>query len=303
MGSCFTENIGNRFSELKFNTFVNPFGQQYNPASIANGINRIVRQQWFSDDDVIYQDELFHCWQHHSDFSKPTKEELITSVNSILKETLDWFKHADYLMLTFGTSHIYEWTKDGRIVSNCHKISGSEFDLRFLSPDETVERINNSLDALKKLNPNLKIFLTISPVRYLAFGFYENNLSKANLFVAIEKLLRHRTDCFYFPAYEIVMDELRDYRFFTEDLLHPTRLASQIVWEKLCNSLMNDETKKLNDEITKVLAALAHKPRNPNSVAQEKFKKSTLEKIKLLQSKLPETNWENEILKLENSIF
>ena len=155
------------------------------------------------------------------------------------------------------------------------------------------------MDALKQINPSVKIFLTISPVRYLAFGFFENNLSKANLFVAIEKLLKTRSDCFYFPAYEIVMDELRDYRFFTEDFLHPTRLASQIVWGKLCDSLMDMETKKKNDEITKVLAAVAHKPRNPNSLAQEKFKKSTIEKIKLLQSKLPNTNWETEIKKLK----
>jgi hypothetical protein len=300
MGSCFTENIGNKFSELKFNTLVNPFGQQYNPASIANGINRIVQQQWFEDDDVIYQDELFHSWQHHSDFSKSTKDELLTSINTTLKETNDWFKNVDYLMLTFGTSHIYEWKKDGRIVSNCHKISGSEFDLRFLSPEETFERINKSLNALKQINPSVKIFLTISPVRYLAFGFYENNLSKANLFVAIEKLLKTRTDCFYFPAYEIVMDELRDYRFFTEDLLHPTRLASQIVWEKLCDSLMNSETKKMNGEIVKVLAAVAHKPRNPNSQAQEKFKKITLDKIKLLQSKLPNTTWKAELMKMDS---
>ena len=298
MGSCFTENIGNKFSELKFNALVNPFGQQYNPASIATGINRIVQQQYFDDNDLIYSDELFHSWQHHSDFSKPTKSELLASINSILDETFDWFMKADYLILTFGTSHIYEWKTDGRIVSNCHKISGSEFNLRFLSPDETFEKINFCLNELKKKNPTLKIILTISPVRYLAFGFYENNLSKANLFVAIEKLLKQRNDCYYFPAFEIVMDELRDYRFFTEDLLHPTRLASQIVWEKLCDSLMHIETKKLNEEIVKVLAAIAHKPRNANSVAHQKFIKSTVEKINLLIKKMPLANWESEIKKL-----
>ncbi|MEY4875720.1 MAG: hypothetical protein RL708_869 [Bacteroidota bacterium] len=298
IGSCFSENIGKKFLENKFNIQINPFGQQYNPASIAQGIDRIIHSKFFTDDDIIYRDELYHCWQHHSDFSKPNKEELLVEINNSLKQNLEHLKQADYLFITFGTSHVFHWKADGRIVSNCHKISGSEFDFRFLSSDEIVEQINNCLNAIKTINNTVKIILTISPVRYLAFGFFENNLSKANLFVAIDKLMKDRNDCFYFPAYEIVMDELRDYRFFAEDMLHPNHQASQYVWEKMCSMMMQKETIDLMHEIYKINAAVNHKPRNENSDVHKKFIQNTIQKINILKQKSGIMNWEEEIEKL-----
>ena len=130
LGSCFSENIGLRLAENKFQTLINPFGQQYNPASMVNGLNRILQQTFFTDNDLIFHNELFHSWQHHSDFSKPNKEELLSAINQSLKENLLQIQQANFLFLTFGTSHVFEWKNDGRIVSNCHKISGSEFNFR-----------------------------------------------------------------------------------------------------------------------------------------------------------------------------
>ncbi len=303
MGSCFTENIGKRFLENKFQTLINPFGQQYNPASICNGLNRIFEQRKFSDEDVIEQDEMFHSWQHHSDFSKADKNELLQSINQSLTQHYQWFQQSDYLMLTFGTSHVFEWKQNGKIVSNCHKISGGEFNFRFLSAIEIEQQLHQTLNAFKEINPTAKILLTISPVRYMAFGFFENNLSKANLFVAVNNLLQKRNDSFYFPAFEIVIDELRDYRFFTEDMVHPNRLATQIVWQKLCNSLMQKDTLLLMNDIVKVLAAVHHKPRNANSQAHKKFIATTISKIEIIQQQHPEIDFENEKLKLGKRNF
>lgn len=298
IGSCFSENIGKKFAEFKFEIKINPFGQQYNPASIAQGIDRIINSKYFTEDDIIFKDELYHSWQHHSDYSKPSKEELLSEINNDLNKNLAYLKTTEYIFITFGTSHVFHWKKDNRIVSNCHKISGSEFDFRFLSGDEIYELMNNSLNLIETINPNAKIILTISPVRYLSFGFFENNLSKANLFVAIDKLIKQRNECFYFPAYEIVMDELRDYRFFAEDMLHPNYQATNYVWEKMRLSLMTDDTLALMDEIYKINAALNHKPRNENSEAHKKFKNSTIQKINALKDKSVLKNWDNEIEKL-----
>jgi hypothetical protein len=294
IGSCFSENIGKKFAEFKFEIKINPFGQQYNPASIANGIDRIVNSKYFTEDDIIFKDELYHSWQHHSDYSKPSKEELLSEINNDLDKNLTYLKTTDYIFITFGTSHVFQWKKDNRIVSNCHKISGSEFDFRFLSGDEIYGLMINSLNLIQTINPNAKIILTISPVRYLSFGFFENNLSKANLFVAIDKLIKQRKDCYYFPAYEIVMDELRDYRFFAEDMLHPNYQATNYVWEKMRLCLIENDTLELMDEIYKINAALNHKPRNPNSEAHKKFIQSTIQKIKSLKDKNIIPNWDNE---------
>lgn len=298
IGSCFSEHIGKKFQASKFDIQINPFGQQYNPASIAQGINRIINSKYFTEDDIIYKDELYHSWHHHSDYSKTNKNELLLEINNDLDKHLEYLKSTNYIFITFGTSHVFHWKKDNRIVSNCHKISGSEFDFRFLSGDEIFNLMNDCIHQIKLINPSIKIILTISPVRYLSFGFFENNLSKANLFVAIDKLIKQRNDCFYFPAFEIVMDELRDYRFFAEDMLHPNYQATKYVWEKISSMLFTNETKELIDEIYKINAAVNHKPRNKNSEAHKKFINSTFQKIKSLKDKSVIKNWYNEIKKL-----
>jgi hypothetical protein len=302
IGSCFSENMGKKFQEAKFDIQINPFGQQYNPASIVQGINRIINQEFFTDDDIVFKDELYHCWQHHSDFSKPKKEELLTTINNELKDSLQHLKNCNYLFITFGTSHVFHWKKDNRIVSNCHKISGSEFDFRFLSGEEIEALLKDAFAQIKLINPSVKIILTISPVRYLSFGFFENNLSKANLFVAIDKLLKSEKDCFYFPAFEIVMDELRDYRYFAEDMLHPNYLTTKYVWEKISSCIFNSETLDLIQEISKINLAINHKPRNSNSNAHKKFLEQTIAKIEHLKNNNLQINWQKEISILQSQL-
>ncbi|MES2619353.1 MAG: GSCFA domain-containing protein [Bacteroidota bacterium] len=279
IGSCFSENIGRKFSDYKFNININPFGQQYNPYSIANAIKRLVDAKLYTGDDLIYHDELYHSFDHHGSFSRSSKEETLRVINENLQLASEDLKNATLLFLTFGTSHVFSVKENNRIVSNCHKLSGSHFEKRLMKPDEIVTLLNDALSQLSTLNPQLKTILTVSPVRYFAFGHHENTVSKAHLFSAIHELQQQHPSYFYFPAYELVMDDLRDYRFFSEDMLHPNYQATDYVWEKLVDTMLDKKTTEVMRETDEILLAARHKPRNPNSEAHKKFVRKNLDKI------------------------
>lgn len=286
IGSCFSENIGKKLNDYKFSININPFGQQYNPHSIANAIHHLLIATPYTENDLVYHDELYHSFDHHGSFSRSTKEETLRVVNENLARASYDLKNATILFLTFGTSHVFELKNENRIVSNCHKLSGNNFMRRLLSPDEIVTTLDNALAKLQTQNSKLKIILTVSPVRYFAFGHYENSVSKSHLFAAIHKLRQLHSSCFYFPAYELVMDDLRDYRFFAEDMLHPNYQATNYVWENLCASIFASETSNVMKEIDEILLAVRHKPRNPSSEAHKKFVKKIQEKIRKLETGL-----------------
>jgi len=284
IGSCFSENIGRYFEQYKFHININPFGQQYNPYSIANAINRLLSPTPYSEADLIYQDELYHSYDHHGDFSKASKEETLENINSNLSTAAESLKTTSVLMLTFGTSHYFRLKETGKVVSNCHKVPGSHFDFELMKPDEIVTELEKSFTALWKINPALKIILTVSPVRYFAFGHYENSVSKAHLFTAIHTLREKYPQLYYFPAYEIVMDDLRDYRFYAEDMLHPNQQATAYVWEAMSHTLLPLFTQNLLKELDEIVTAANHRPRNRKSLGHIKFVESILKKIEKLET-------------------
>ena len=250
IGSCFSENIGKKFNDYKFPTNINPFGQQYNPYSIAKAIERLLKGTPYTKDELLFHDELYHSFDHHGSFSRSSVEEALHVINTNLIRASEDLKNATVLFLTFGTSHVFtlksivgDNTNNGyRIVSNCHKLSGNNFDKRLMMPSEIVEILSKVISELLTVNRQLKIILTVSPVRYFAFGHHENTVSKAHLFSAIHELQQQNSDYFYFPAYELVIDDLRDYRFFSEDMLHPNYQATDYVWEKLCEAMIAPKT-------------------------------------------------------------
>jgi hypothetical protein len=286
IGSCFSENIGKKFKDYKFSININPFGQQYNPHSIAASIERLLSGILYTEDELTVHDELYHSFDHHGSFSRSTALDSLEGINQNFAQASQDLKKATILFLTFGTSHVFSLKETGKIVSNCHKLSGNKFDRKLLSPGEIVTVLSNALNHLHVANPKLKVILTVSPVRYFAFGHYENTVSKSHLFTAIYELQQNHPEYFYFPAYEIVMDDLRDYRFFSEDMLHPNYQATNYVWEKLCESMLDKETLKAMQGIDEVLLAARHKPRNPASEAHKTFVKKNLEKIEELKKDL-----------------
>jgi len=283
IGSCFSENVGKKFAEYKFNININPFGQQYNPYSIVTAIERLLNPVPYNEKDLVDHDELYHSFDHHGSFSRSTVSETLQVINENLLQAAQDLKQATVLFLTFGTSHIFELKDKGKIVSNCHKLSGTQFAKRLMSPDEIINILSSTFSKLKIQNPKLKTVLTVSPVRYFAFGHHENTVSKAHLFSAIHAMQQQHPDYFYFPAYELVMDDLRDYRFFAEDMLHPNYQATDYVWEKLCDAILEPKTLLLMQDMDELLLASRHKPRNPASEAHKKFVRKNLEKIEKLE--------------------
>ncbi|MCX6200341.1 MAG: GSCFA domain-containing protein [Bacteroidetes bacterium] len=282
IGSCFSENIGKKFQDRKFNSCINPFGQQYNPYSIANSIQRLLNGKPYAETDLVYHDELYHSYDHHGSFSRSTKGETLEVINMNLKDASAALKSATVLFLTFGTSHVFS-LKEGQIVSNCHKLSGNNFDKRLMKPNEIVEVLAEAISKLRTVNRELRIILTISPVRYFAFGHYENSVSKAHLFTAIHELRNQFPDLYYFPAYELVMDDLRDYRFFSEDMLHPNYQATDYVWQSFADTFFSKATIGLVKEVEEIIAAVKHRPRNAKSEAHKKFVEKYLKKAGELQ--------------------
>lgn len=287
IGSCFSENVGKKFNENKFRININPFGQQYNPYSIAVAIERLLAATPYTEQDLVFHDELYHSFQHHGSFSRSTVDETLNVINENLARASQDLKQASVLFLTFGTSHVFE-LKDAepgtdRIVSNCHKLSGTNFTRRLMTPQEIADCLNKALNNLKAINPAIRIVLTVSPVRYFAFGHHENTVSKAHLFAAIHQLQQQHGAYYYFPAYELVMDDLRDYRFFAEDMLHPNYQATEYVWQSLVANLITPQSRQLMQDIDELLLAARHRPRNPASEAHKKFAAKNLSKIEAIE--------------------
>jgi hypothetical protein len=285
IGSCFSENIGKKFNDYKFRININPFGQQYNPYSISASLNRLLYPVEYKKEDLIYHNEQYHSYDHHGSFSQSTGEETLRVINTGLSEASVAIKNCSVLFLTFGTSHIFQLKSDNRIVSNCHKLPGTLFNRFMLTPEKIITCTENALLELWKINKEVKIVLTVSPVRYFAFGEYENSVSKAHLFTAIYALQQKYPQLYYFPAYELVMDDLRDYRYYSDDMLHPSDMATNYVWEVLSETMVSKPALEVVKEIEEILQAVHHRPRNPKSESHQKFIKKYLDKIQLMETK------------------
>lgn len=292
IGSCFAENISQKFIDHKFNTLSNPFGVLYNPVSLCNCLNELSAQH-FDESRMIEHDGLWHSFSHHGSFSLPNKEQVIQNIKTTIKEGHVWLKTCDILFLTLGTASVFEYNK--QVVSNCHKLPAKAFERRRLTVSEIVSTFSESLKRLKQLNPELKIIFTVSPVRYTKDGLYDNSLNKASLHLALEELVAKDSNYFYLPSYELIIDELRDYRYFAEDMTHPSPLAIDYLWDRLTTSYFSPQTIQLNKQVTKLIKAYHHRPLNTKPEAHRQFKEAMLRKASDLQKQHPELNLAREI--------
>jgi hypothetical protein len=262
MGSCFVENISSKLLQSGFNIDVNPFGIQYNPASLANSLYDILNNKVYTKKDLIFHEDIHHSWAHHSRFSGDTEELVLEKINSQIKQSSIFLKEASLLILSFGTARVYHLLSSGEIVSNCHKLP----DKMFREEQLTIEQIRcqwtELIQHLRQLNPNLRIMLTVSPIRHWKNGAHENQLSKACLLLAVNELIKENVQCYYFPAYELIMDDLRDYRFYSDDMFHPNQQAIDYIWEKFSQVYFDSKTMAIIKEYEKIQKRLNHRPIN-----------------------------------------
>jgi hypothetical protein len=301
IGSCFTENIGEKLKKYKFAVLENPNGILFNPVSVAEAIADYIENTQFNLNNLFNLNEVWHSWKHHSRFSGLTVDESLTKINSSTTAAHHYLKDAEYIMITLGSAWIYTFTekaanaKPGLVAANNHKAPADWFYRRLMTTEEVLQVLDNMVHQLFLFNPKLKIIFTISPVRHLREGVVENNRSKAVLITAVHHLVDQSEKLFYFPAYELVIDDLRDYRFYSEDLVHPNYHATQYVWEKFVDVCMGGNTKKLMKEIHAINLAYQHKPFNSASGQHKIFLKSFLEKTITLQGQYQYLNFEKEI--------
>ncbi|MCB9363907.1 MAG: GSCFA domain-containing protein [Flavobacteriales bacterium] len=295
MGSCFSQNISKKLEETKFKVAANSFGTIYNPISIADNLNRLVSEKLYTSDDIYnYKNEKLVNFSNQNSCPNINEEKFLSLENEQLSADFFSLKQSDTIILTFGTAWVYEWQETGQIVANCHKIPNVNFTKHLLSVEEIVETYSSILNKLGDKN----IVFTVSPVRHSKNGLHENNLSKSTLHLAIHELVKKFKNCSYFPAYEIVIDELRDYRFYKEDMVHPTDQAINYVWKKFSDTYFSEETNQLKEEIIKINNAASHKPFNYESIEHQQFIKKQLEVINQLKSKNPFLSFEKEIKQL-----
>jgi hypothetical protein len=266
IGSCFTEHIGDKLVENKFDVFTNPTGIIFNPISVVNTLKSVFDKKEYLSENLNEHNEKWFSFQHHGVFSSFNKTECLSRINKSFKNAHQHIKKSDTLFITLGSAWVYEY-KDVGVVANCHKIPNKEFTKRLLSVKEILTAFNQIKNDLKGYN----VVFTVSPVRHAKDGLHENNLSKATLLLAINNLINQNDNYQYFPAYEIVIDELRDYRFYNDDLVHPTTKAVNYVWEKLQLCYFNEETKSLLSDIEKIKLAASHKPFNFESEEHQAF--------------------------------
>ena len=282
IGSCFAENMGEKFQYFKFNTTVNPFGIIFNPVSIEKLILRVVNQEKFTEKDVFFHNEMWHCFEVHSELSNPNKEEFLENLNTILESTNQQITKSTHLIFTYGTSWVYRNKLSNEIVANCHKVPQNQFDKEILSVETIESSIKNTVELIQKVNPKCNFIFTISPVRHIKDGFFENNVSKGNLFLALNNILKTeycKLKTEYFPSYEILIDELRDYRFYANDMLHPSQVAIDYIWINFFENYIDEKEFATMNQVCEIQRALKHRPFNPNSESHLQFLKNIQQKI------------------------
>ncbi len=273
LGSCFSENIGDKLNYFKFQTNQNPFGILFHPKAIENLVTNAINKKKYLPEDLIFQNERWHCFDAHSSLSSADKNELLANLNSAITATNKKLKEATHVIITLGTSWVYRFIETDAIVANCHKIPQKKFLKKLLSVDEVTKSLKTTIALLKSVNKNVHILFTISPVRHLKDGFTENMQSKSHLITAIHSVINANNSS-YFPSYEIMMDELRDYRFYAQDMIHPNKTAINYIWERFMETQISDSSKLTMQEIETIQKGISHRPFNKNSEQHQRFLKN-----------------------------
>ncbi len=295
-GSCFSEHIGNKLVEAKFACDVNPFGILYNPLSVAAALRDVLDGRRYGEDapELFCAGGQWHSYMHHSRFSAASREECLRLINGRLARAVEELASLDVLLLTFGTARVYRLA-DGRVVANCHKQPERLFVRELVSVDAIVQEYRVLIDRLLAVRPSLHILFTVSPIRHARDGFHGNQVSKSVLLLAVERLCELYSCCHYFPSYEIQLDELRDYRFYADDMLHPSALAVEYIWKCFCQTYLTDEARSLMAECLSIARALAHRPFHPESSQYKSFLTQITLKIGRIMEKYPTLDFKKEL--------
>jgi lysophospholipase L1-like esterase len=296
LGSCFTEHIGDALRDWKFPVMQNPHGILFGPDAIATALNDYLTAKVYSADELFQLNECWHSWHHHSRFSDTDKQVALSRINDSIRETHEFLRQADWLILTLGSAFTYRLTdradrgvlNSGDSVANCHRAPANWFTKELMTVDEILNRLQKVIGSLRSRNPRLKLMLTISPVRHIRDGLVENNRSKARLIQVVQAMTEQLSDCHYFPAYEYVIDVLRDHRFYDIDLVHPNYAATQFVLERFSEYAFHPHTRALNDEIRSLLTARRHRVQHPTTDAHRHFLQAHLQKTLALKDQHPE---------------
>jgi len=305
VGSCFTEHIGNKLQELKFSVLQNPHGILFDPHSVAQSLVSYIHNEPCTEQDLFYLNELWQSWQHHSIFSHTDKQACLERINQSQQTAHTFLKKADCIIITLGSSFSYRLTDESRLathgapagtaVANCHRAPAQWFTKHLMATEETNAVLDNCIHQLLHFNPTLQIIFTVSPVRHIRDGVVENNRSKARLIEVVHNLVNKFDRLHYFPAYELVIDVLRDYRFYDIDMVHPNYPATEFVLEKFIQHCIDVPSQQIMEEVKKIVVAARHKAFQPATNAHKQFLMTHLEKTKELQRKYPFLQFNEEI--------
>ena len=289
-GSCFAENLSKKFNFFKFKNSQNPFGINFHPVAIERVINHVIKKKAYNDEDVFFYNEQWHCFESHSKLSCASKQELLVNLNANIEHTYNRLCESSHVIITLGTAWTYRYLEKDIVVSNCHKLPNTLFSKELLSVNEVYQSLQSIVRLIKSINRSTTVIFTVSPVRHLRDGFIENTQSKAHLIAAVHLLLSKNSKdqkTYYFPSYEIMMDELRDYRFYADDMIHPNTLAVSYIWNKFQECWIALNVRKTMKEVKQIQLDLEHKPFNSNSKAHQQFVKQLKSRQEKLQSKFP----------------
>jgi hypothetical protein len=287
LGSCFSEHIGAKFSYYKFQLSVNPLGILFHPLAIENLITRSVNKDYYSESDLHFHNEQWLCLDAHSKLNNTSKKELLNDLNAKIDHTHEYLKSATHIIITFGTSWVYRYMASDAVVANCHKLPQKQFLKELLSVEQIVESLEGIISIVKAINPTVSFLFTVSPVRHVKDGFVENTQSKAHLIAAIHQVVNPKNQLYYFPSYEIMMDELRDYRFYSEDMLHPSELAVNYIWERFTGAWLTKDATETLEIVASIQMKKNHRAFNPNSQAHQEFLLKLRSEIEDLKVKHP----------------
>lgn len=307
-GSCFTEHIGNALAALKFDVLQNPNGILFGPDAVCKSLLSYKDKKLYTEQDLFLLNEVWYSWDHHSRFAHTNKEAALKLINDSQEQAHEYLKTANWLLITLGSSYSYALTEEAELassvlnskVANCHRAPASWFRKELQETNAIIEMLNHCLGEIRQLNPALQIIFTISPVRHIRDGVVENNRSKARLIEAVHQVVSMVENAYYFPAYELVIDVLRDYRFYDIDLVHPNYPATSFVLEKFTENCIAEESHLLMKEIRQITTARKHRPQQPGTNAHRQFLSQSLEKVKQLQEQYPFLNWTEEIRYFSN---
>lgn len=282
LGSCFAQEIGSIMQNMGFECLVNPFGVLYNPASVAGSLERLASGTPFCNSDIIKNGDIFKSIYHSSDYADMSEEGLLRQINTSLEQSSAFFRQSDVIAITLGTTWLYRLQSDGRIVANCHKLPANAFTREFLSAEESL----SLLEPVIQRNMDKRWVISVSPVRHFKDGAHENQLSKARLLLAADELSRRYSNVCYFPSYEIVMDELRDYRFYAADMIHLSREATDYIWERFSEFILDEKSKELLKDYKRLFEMKSHRPLFPESKSYKEFEKRLCELEEKLKKKI-----------------